>query len=96
MLKKLLLAILRLRRRVRLGRYCVEMHSGTVLGALSFLYWLLKGCEETGAKAVFTLYWIAFALARKPYEIGLLLTLKNGDFCNVAKLLRSAPMRHIG
>ena len=45
---------------MRLGRYCVEMHSGTAVGALSFLYWLL-GCEETGAKAVFTLYWIAFA-----------------------------------
>ena len=41
--------------------------------------------------------WIAFALPRKPYGIGLLFTHKNGcgarDFCNGVKLRRATPNR---
>ena len=42
-------------------------------------------------------YWIAFALPRKSYGIGLLFTHKNGcgarDFCNGVKLRRATPNR---
>ena len=53
------------------------------------------------AKPMFTLhvYQIAFAPARKPYQIGLLFTHKNSDFCNEAKLRRAvldSGASHIG
>ena len=42
---------------------------------------------------MFTLYWIAFAPARKPYRIRLLFTHENGDFganfCDGVKLRQS-------
>ena len=54
-------------------------------------------------KAMFTLYRIAFAPARKPYRIRLLFTHENGDFganfCNGANLRRAdldSGASHIG
>ena len=40
-------------------------------------------------KAMFTVYRIAFALALKPYAIGLLFTHKNGDFSAISVRKRS-------
>ena len=46
---------------------------------------------------MFTLYWIAFALARKSYWIGLLFTHKNGDFGAISATERSyaAPISKV-
>ena len=51
---------------------------------------------------MFTLFWIAFALSRKPYRIGLLFTqeqLWRADFCDGTKLPQAdleSGASHIG
>ena len=57
--------------------------------------------QQSETKAMFTLYRIVFAPARKPYRIGLLFTYENGDFGTISVTERShtAPIskvvRHI-
>ena len=46
---------------------------------LIFTIWSESLAQVNLIKATFTLYRIAFAPARKPYQIGLLFTQKNGD-----------------
>ena len=47
------------------------------------------------SKAMFTLYLIAFAPARKQYRMGLLFTHKNGDFGANSVTQRSCAATHI-